>query len=343
MRHVEKEVMLSSWTTTGRSTWRRWITCRRLHLRGYAQKNPKQEYKREAFEMFGAMLEQIERDSISILSRVRVQSEEDVQRMEAERRAGAGDGIPARRASALGKDAPPAGGAAAPGADPPRPNTTPFVAANARWAETEPCPCGWGREIATVPRSPGLNDRALRPRRIRVVAGILQDSHGRILRQRAAGRFPFAGLWKFRAARSHRVSHRQSALHRELVEEIGVHALASSHFMHLRHDYEDRRVAIELLTLRTLEGHAIDQEGQGLGWWLPGELPPVPCCRPMNRCCARWRPVGPRRGLREFAGPDCSWTIDCGGRQRRAPEGCSGTRQVRPCTLRARHPCLARP
>ena len=48
-------------------------------LRSYAQKNPKQEYKREAFEMFGEMLEQVKHDTISILSRVRIQSEQDVQ------------------------------------------------------------------------------------------------------------------------------------------------------------------------------------------------------------------------------------------------------------------------
>ena len=45
-----------------------------IGLRSYAQKNPKQEYKREAFEMFGDMLEQVKQQTISILSRVRIQT-----------------------------------------------------------------------------------------------------------------------------------------------------------------------------------------------------------------------------------------------------------------------------
>ena len=43
-----------------------------IHLRGFAQKNPKQEYKREAFEMFGTMLTEITRNVIGLLSRVEV-------------------------------------------------------------------------------------------------------------------------------------------------------------------------------------------------------------------------------------------------------------------------------
>ena len=57
-----------------------------IGLRSYAQKNPKQEYKREAFEMFGEMIEQVKHDTISILSRIRVQSEEDLAAMEARRK-----------------------------------------------------------------------------------------------------------------------------------------------------------------------------------------------------------------------------------------------------------------
>ena len=45
-----------------------------------AQKNPKQEYKREAFEMFEAMLDQVMHDTVGILSRIRIQGEEDLMR-----------------------------------------------------------------------------------------------------------------------------------------------------------------------------------------------------------------------------------------------------------------------
>ena len=57
-----------------------------IHLRGYAQKNPKQEYKREAFEMFGAMLDQVKRDVVTILAKARVRSPEEVAAEEERRR-----------------------------------------------------------------------------------------------------------------------------------------------------------------------------------------------------------------------------------------------------------------
>ncbi|OZI53020.1 preprotein translocase subunit SecA [Bordetella genomosp. 4] len=55
-----------------------------IHLRGYAQKNPKQEYKREAFELFSGMLDRIRDDVVRVLLTVRVQSPEQVEQAEAE-------------------------------------------------------------------------------------------------------------------------------------------------------------------------------------------------------------------------------------------------------------------
>jgi len=55
-----------------------------IHLRGYAQKNPKQEYKREAFELFSSMLDRVRSDVVKILMTVRIQSAEQVQQAEAE-------------------------------------------------------------------------------------------------------------------------------------------------------------------------------------------------------------------------------------------------------------------
>ncbi len=57
-----------------------------IHLRSYAQKNPKQEYKRESFELFTEMLEMLKIDVIGILSKVQVQAEEDVEAVEEQRR-----------------------------------------------------------------------------------------------------------------------------------------------------------------------------------------------------------------------------------------------------------------
>ena len=71
MRRIEKEVMLF----TLDSHWKEHLAAmdylrQGIHLRGYAQKNPKQEYKREAFEMFSRMLESIKLEVVQILSRL---------------------------------------------------------------------------------------------------------------------------------------------------------------------------------------------------------------------------------------------------------------------------------
>ncbi|MDB5728436.1 MAG: secA, partial [Noviherbaspirillum sp.] len=55
-----------------------------IHLRGYAQKNPKQEYKREAFELFGQMLDMIKNEVIRIVMTVRIQSREEIDAAEEE-------------------------------------------------------------------------------------------------------------------------------------------------------------------------------------------------------------------------------------------------------------------
>src|SRR4029450_12572164 len=56
-----------------------------IHLRAYAQKNPKQEYKREAFELFSSMLDRIKFDTVTMLSKVQVRNQEEVDREEEER------------------------------------------------------------------------------------------------------------------------------------------------------------------------------------------------------------------------------------------------------------------
>ena len=57
-----------------------------IHLRGYAQRDPKQEYKKEAFAMFSDMIARFKHEVISVLARVQIRSEEDVQAVEAQRR-----------------------------------------------------------------------------------------------------------------------------------------------------------------------------------------------------------------------------------------------------------------
>ena len=86
LRNFEKAVMLQ--TLDG--LWKEHLAAmdhlrQGIHLRGYAQKNPKQEYKRESFDLFTQMLETLKRDVVSILSRVHVQ-ERDVEAMEEQQR-----------------------------------------------------------------------------------------------------------------------------------------------------------------------------------------------------------------------------------------------------------------
>jgi preprotein translocase subunit SecA len=116
-----------------------------IGLRSYAQKNPKQEYKREAFEMFGTMLEQVKHDTISILTRIRIQGEQDLDDTEERRRAAEAMKFQHAQASAL-SDAPqgvqsPAG--AAPAAPPPEP----FKRETRKVGRNEPCPCGSGKKF----------------------------------------------------------------------------------------------------------------------------------------------------------------------------------------------------
>ncbi len=87
MRHFEKSVMLQTLDTH----WREHLAAmdylrQGIHLRGYAQKNPKQEYKRESFELFVALLDKINYEVISTLSKFEVRAEQDVVNLEAQRR-----------------------------------------------------------------------------------------------------------------------------------------------------------------------------------------------------------------------------------------------------------------
>ena len=83
MHEIEKQIMLRQLD----SHWKEHIGAldylrQGIHLRGYAQRNPKQEYKREAFEMFSSMLERVKHDTISILSKIQIRRPEDVQAVE---------------------------------------------------------------------------------------------------------------------------------------------------------------------------------------------------------------------------------------------------------------------
>jgi len=140
MRHFEKAVMLQVLD----GLWKEHLAAmdylrQGIHLRGYAQKNPKQEYKREAFELFEQMLERVKHDVIAILSKVQVRAEADVEAVEQRRRTPAKvEYQHASAASALGGD-----NGDASGADE---EHTPYVRDGRKVGRNEPCPCGSGKK-----------------------------------------------------------------------------------------------------------------------------------------------------------------------------------------------------
>ncbi|WP_367987219.1 preprotein translocase subunit SecA [Vibrio sp. NTOU-M3] len=141
LRNFEKSVMLQTLDTL----WKEHLAAmdhlrQGIHLRGYAQKNPKQEYKRESFELFEGLLESLKFDVITILSKVRVQQQEEVERMEEQRRAQAEEA--ARRAKAQHASA------ENQLADGESEDTAhqPMVREERKVGRNEPCPCGSGKK-----------------------------------------------------------------------------------------------------------------------------------------------------------------------------------------------------
>ncbi|WP_421248302.1 preprotein translocase subunit SecA [Aeromonas jandaei] len=139
LRNFEKAVMLQ--TLDG--LWKEHLAAmdhlrQGIHLRGYAQKNPKQEYKRESFDLFTQMLETLKRDVVSILSRVQVQ-ERDVEAMEEQQRQQAESAPRTYTHAAAESQLADEEESAAEG------HTT-FVRDEQKIGRNDPCPCGSGKK-----------------------------------------------------------------------------------------------------------------------------------------------------------------------------------------------------
>jgi preprotein translocase subunit SecA len=147
----ERNVMLQSVDTH----WREHLSAldhlrQGIHLRGYAQKNPKQEYKREAFELFGSMLDQIKNEVIRTVMTVRIQSREEVEAAEAAMAAQAAhlENINFQHADFNPSAAPEE--LLAPVANP---GTTPMTSEDhstymgVKVGRNDPCPCGSGKKF----------------------------------------------------------------------------------------------------------------------------------------------------------------------------------------------------
>ncbi|MBJ7537569.1 preprotein translocase subunit SecA [Marinomonas transparens] len=134
LRGFEKQVLLQVLDTLWKEHLQTMDMLRQgIHLRGYAQKNPKQEYKREAFELFQSLLEQIKFEVIQIVTRVKVQSAEEAEKIEQARReqeAKTTMNMSHASSSVMGDSAPSAEAG----------SEFPKVGRN------EPCPCGSGKK-----------------------------------------------------------------------------------------------------------------------------------------------------------------------------------------------------
>jgi preprotein translocase subunit SecA len=138
MRHFEKALMLNVLDQQWKDHLGNMDYLRQgIHLRGYAQKQPMQEYKRESFEMFSALLESIQHEVVRILARVQVRAEEDVEAVETRRQQQAEMEYRHERASAV------SGAGDQAGANVP---DEPFVREGRKVGRNEACPCGSGKK-----------------------------------------------------------------------------------------------------------------------------------------------------------------------------------------------------
>ena len=138
MHHYERAMMLQSLDVH----WREHLSAldhlrQGIHLRGYAQKNPKQEYKREAFELFASMLDAIKLEVTQVLMTVQVRAESDVEVVEA---APVPENVQYHHADydeALGQSD---------GSQPAGEEHKPFVRDGQKVGRNDPCPCGSGKK-----------------------------------------------------------------------------------------------------------------------------------------------------------------------------------------------------
>src|SRR5204862_4635833 len=153
LHQFERAVMLQSIDTH----WREHLAAldylrQGIHLRGYAQKQPKQEYKREAFELFAAMLDSIKREVTRTLMNIRVQTREEVEEAErkAEEAARAVRNIQYQHAdynaaTAESAEVDESAPQVAPGAT--DDSAQPFVRSTQKVGRNDACPCGSGKKF----------------------------------------------------------------------------------------------------------------------------------------------------------------------------------------------------
>jgi preprotein translocase subunit SecA len=140
MRHFEKAIMLQTLDTQWKEHLAQMDYLRQgIGLRGYAQKDPKQEFKRESFQLFTRMLESIKRDVISLISRVQIRDPEDVEAVEEQRRQTAEVEYQHESAESMASDE--SAEEATVTAD------QPYTRDGEKVGRNDPCPCGSGKKF----------------------------------------------------------------------------------------------------------------------------------------------------------------------------------------------------
>lgn len=107
---------------------------------------------------------------------------------------------------------------------------------------------------------------------VRVVAGGLFDTAGRVLiAQRPAGAH-MAGRWEFPGGKIDGGESELQALSRELTEELGVKLLSAERMLQLTHEYAERCVELSMWLVTAYEGEPMSLDGQALKWVKPADL-----------------------------------------------------------------------
>ncbi|HSC76474.1 MAG TPA: preprotein translocase subunit SecA, partial [Pseudomonadales bacterium] len=141
MRQIEKQIMLQVLD----NLWKEHLASmdhlrQGINLRAYAQKNPKQEFQRESFELFKMLLDNIKSEVIRVLFHIRIASKEEIEAMEEQRRQEQ-ENLQLKHAEVSALH-----GEASPDKEPVDNAAAPFVREGEKIGRNDPCPCGSGKK-----------------------------------------------------------------------------------------------------------------------------------------------------------------------------------------------------
>ena len=140
MRHFEKAIMLQTLDAQWKEHLAQMDYLRQgINLRGYAQKDPKQEFKRESFQLFTAMLGNIKLEVIKLISRIQVRAQEDVEAVEEQRRQTADVEYQHEQAESMGGEGE--------SAEAELSAAQPYTREGQKVGRNDPCPCGSGKKF----------------------------------------------------------------------------------------------------------------------------------------------------------------------------------------------------